>query len=65
MVFSAAKDKPLVSWEDVEYAVRRNFGGLEENDFHPVEMFMENLDGILARRVREVTIFELTMRSTV
>ena len=45
MIFGVAKDKNLIpDWKDIEYAVRRNFGGLDVNDLDPVEIFMEHLD---------------------
>ncbi|KAK3715936.1 hypothetical protein QZH41_016501 [Actinostola sp. cb2023] len=48
MIFGVAKDKKRIpNWKDVEYAVRRNFGGLDVNDLDPVEIFMKHLHGTL------------------
>lgn len=45
MIYSKAKDTHLVpDWDIVEYAVRRNFGGLHDVDFDPVQIFREHLD---------------------
>lgn len=40
-----AEEKHRVpDWRDVEYAVRRNFGGLDGSELNPVEIFMKHLD---------------------
>ncbi|XP_031561517.1 E3 ubiquitin-protein ligase RNF213-like [Actinia tenebrosa] len=39
----AEKKRLVPDWRDVEYAVRRNFGGLDVDELKPVDIFMEHL----------------------
>jgi hypothetical protein len=43
MLYGIAKEITLVpGWSDIEYAVRRNFGGLDISELDPVAIFMEH-----------------------
>ena len=44
MVFNVAKSsKRVPNWHEIEHAIRRNFSGLEVEDFDPVHIFMDHL----------------------
>lgn len=44
MVVHIAKErKRFPNWQELEHAIRRNFGGLLEEDFNPVKIIMAHL----------------------
>ena len=44
MVFHIAMEqKRFPNWQELEHAIRRNFGGLLEEDFNPVRVIMTHL----------------------